>query len=256
MGTNVSSVTDCNNGITFGSDNFNGVTIGVILFNGFTMLDVIGSMDFWYALSFDANIRVITIASQTGPVSNNLTKNRITRQDKYFSLCLEATHTFHNCPKLDILYIPGGPDVDCIQNHVEAINFIKERYNEVSYVCSVCTGAMMLAETGLLNGLNATTNKMGFLDIQKRAPQVNWIAKARWVVSSNKILTSSGVSAGMDMTYFLIKSLYGEAVADKCAHILEYAPHKDADWDPFSQIVFDKLKEEQEQQGQGQQQQQ
>ncbi|KAF6827574.1 DJ-1/PfpI family protein [Colletotrichum plurivorum] len=137
-----------------------------------------------------------------------------------------ATHNFANAPPLDILLVPGG----------------SARYQELKFLLSVCTGAKHLAISGVLDGRRATTNKASWNIVVKHGRNVSWVPTARWT-QAGKIWTSSGVSAGMDMTYAFLKQLYGEEQAGSVMNGMEYAPHTDPDWDPFS-IVWKVSSEE------------
>ena len=92
---------------------------------------------------------------------------------------------------------------------------------------------MLFAATGLLDGHRATSNKLIFKQVRKSAPKVEWIPSARWV-EDGKFVTSSGVSAGMDMALALIAKLRDRNTALRVARRAEYEWHEDADRDPFA----------------------
>ncbi|WP_342665721.1 DJ-1/PfpI family protein [Solidesulfovibrio alcoholivorans] len=100
-------------------------------------------------------------------------------------------------------------------------------------IMSVCNGASVLAASGLLDGRPATTNKMAFQSSTKPGPKVKWIKKAHWVDDSS-IVTSSGVSAGIDMTLAVISRLYGDKVGEWLELVTEYDAHRNSAWDPFA----------------------
>lgn len=100
---------------------------------------------------------------------------------------------------------------------------------------SVCTGSVLLASAGLLDGRKATSNKMSFDWVTEQGPDVDWVAKARWV-EDGRFFTSSGVSAGMDMSLAVITRLLDRAAADKVAQIAEYEWHDNAARDPFADL--------------------
>ncbi|KAF3314490.1 hypothetical protein TWF173_004833 [Orbilia oligospora] len=112
-------------------------------------------------------------------------------------------HTFQNTLKLNILLKPGGMgDISIVEAGNTVIeDFIKHRYDELDYLMSVCTGSV-------------TSN----------GPDADWVPSARWV-EDGKVWTSSGVSAGIDMTYAFLKMFYGDAVNENFNN-LEYAPLK------------------------------
>jgi transcriptional regulator GlxA family with amidase domain len=100
-------------------------------------------------------------------------------------------------------------------------------------VATVCTGSLLLAKTGLLDGRKATSNKRVFQLVANSAPKVNWIAKARWV-EDGKYFTASGVSAGMDMALAVIARLCSREKSLELARRAEYEWHEDASRDPFA----------------------
>jgi transcriptional regulator GlxA family with amidase domain len=100
---------------------------------------------------------------------------------------------------------------------------------------SVCTGAALLARSGLLDNRRATTNKMNFAWVAGNGPKVNWIKEARWV-EDGKFWTSSGISAGIDMALAVIAQISSSETADQVATRMEYDWHRDAHLDPFAKI--------------------
>ena len=97
---------------------------------------------------------------------------------------------------------------------------------------SVCSGSAILAKAGLLDGRRATSNKQFFSLATAQSEKVEWIEQARWVEDDNMV-TSSGVSAGIDMALAIIARLYSLEHAEKIAAWTEYEWHQDATWDPF-----------------------
>jgi transcriptional regulator GlxA family with amidase domain len=97
-------------------------------------------------------------------------------------------------------------------------------------VATICTGSALLAKTGLLDELEATSNKIAFDWVREQGPSVHWIREARWT-EAGRFFTSSGISAGIDMTLGLISHLYGREVSLDIARRAEYRwnenPNKD-----------------------------
>ena len=133
-----------------------------------------------------------------------------------------------------MLLVPGGygtrgspPGLD------EAVEFIRSRFPSLKYVITVCTGARLAARAGILDGKRATTNKSAWVDTKALAPDVKWVAHARWVVDG-KCWTSAGVSAGIDVTLAWIEEVYGKEKATNVGNVMEYERHEDSRWDPFA----------------------
>lgn len=189
-----------------------------------------------------------TIAHTTGPISSRIPLQRMDDNnsssppdDFGFMLgpSMLATHTFEDAPALDVIIVPGGlGNSALIQANDTAIeSFITRRFAAADYVLSVCTGAVSLARAGVLSGRRATTNKGLWAWATSYGDNVTWVPSARWV-EDGKVWTSSGVAAGMDMTYAFLKHLYGTEMLDAVMNGIEYAPHVDPHWDPFS-VVHD-----------------
>lgn len=98
----------------------------------------------------------------------------------------------------------------------------------------MCTGSAILAKSGVLNGRKATSNKRAFSWVKDQNQEVEWVAKARWVVDGN-IWTSSGIAAGIDMTYAWVESIWGVEVADEIADGSEYERNRDSGKDRFAE---------------------
>jgi transcriptional regulator GlxA family with amidase domain len=98
---------------------------------------------------------------------------------------------------------------------------------------TVCTGSALLARTGLLDDRPATSNKIAWDWVVAQGPRVRWQRRARWVDDGN-VLTSSGVSAGIDMALALIARLNGRDLALTAARNMEYVWHEDPGDDPFA----------------------
>jgi putative intracellular protease/amidase len=195
-----------------------------------------------------------TIAHKAGPVSNEIPPfhmdGDMSKPPSSFGYMIHpatiATHTFWDAPKLDVVLVPGGFGSASLREHNDTAieTFLASRYSQVEYVMSVCTGAMHLAYAGILKGKKATTNKALWSWVV--APEqsgngtadIDWQPVARWV-ENEKVWTSSGVQAGMDMTYAWLRHFYGDTDQVKSVmNGIEYAPHRKASWDPFA-VVHD-----------------
>jgi transcriptional regulator GlxA family with amidase domain len=133
------------------------------------------------------------------------------------------------------MLVPGGIGTRCEVNNGSMLEWLRRRAAEAEIVTSVCTGAALLARAGLLDGRRATSNKLAFKWVTEQGPAVKWIKQARWVVDG-KFATSSGVSAGIDMTLAVIARIVGAEAAERIAIRMEYDWHRDPSWDPFAKI--------------------
>ena len=128
---------------------------------------------------------------------------------------------FERCPRLDILVVPGGWGTRREMNNEAMLSFIRSRALEVDTLASVCTGALILGKAGLLDGLCATTHWRSLQTMQELFPKVRVDSKSH-VVKAGKVITSAGISAGIDMALLVVAQYYGEDIARATARHMEY----------------------------------
>jgi transcriptional regulator GlxA family with amidase domain len=196
-------------------------TIGALVFSGFELLDLFGPLEMFGMLDDTPDIRMI--AKTTSPVASRQGPESVV------NLSLAEAHTF------DILLVPGGPGTRPAVEDAELIDWLRNAATSSALVATVCTGSALLARTGCLDNKAATSNKAAFAWVKEQGPKVDWKPEARWV-EDGKFLTSSGVSAGMDMALAAIQRLYGNAEAERIATRTEYDWKRDPAWDPFAKI--------------------
>ncbi|KAH7332550.1 putative ThiJ/DJ-1 [Rhizoctonia solani] len=156
------------------------------------------------------------------------------------SLVPSKTFSEINGPQYDIILVPTGTHTlkhgpVGVSGEVSPtiVNFVKHQNPGLKYLLSVCTGAWIVANAGVLEGKNATTNKALFTLIKNETSlNINWIPKARWVVDGNT-WTSSGVSAGADMAYAFMDHLVGSNFTTVTGNIVEWKAAERGD-DPFA----------------------
>jgi transcriptional regulator GlxA family with amidase domain len=134
---------------------------------------------------------------------------------------------------IEVLIVPGGGGTR--QDMTEEIAFIKALYPRVKHIISICTGSTLTARAGILDGKKATTNKRSWTWAVSTGPNVSWVPTARWVEDGN-IFSSSGVSAGIDVTYAYVGLIYGERVANYLALSAEYHRETDPHQDKFGAV--------------------
>ncbi len=198
-------------------------TIGAVLFDGFELLDVFGPLEAFGKLAESGKCRVITLAECAGTVASAQGPRAV------------ADYGLADCPRLHMLLVAGGIGTRREVENRRLIDFIRSRAAEAEVVMSVCTGAGLLARAGLLDGRRATTNKRAFAWPVSQGPEVNWVREARWV-EDGRFVTSSGISAGIDMALAVIGRRYGAETAQAIAVTMEYDWHRDSLWDPFARI--------------------
>jgi len=199
------------------------LTVGIVLFEGFELLDVFGPCEAYGSSNAGGAFKLATVAAEAGPVASAQGPATV------------ADYPFDAAPRLDLILVPGGIGTRREVNNPALLEWLRTRAAEASIVTSVCTGAALLARTGLLDGRSATTNKRAFAWVVSQGPAVNWVKQARWV-EDGKFATSSGVSAGIDMALALIARLVSADAAEAVAMTMEYEWHRDPAWDPFAKI--------------------
>jgi transcriptional regulator GlxA family with amidase domain len=200
----------------------------VVLFDGFTVLDVYGPVQAFASCRvtrpdgtrqrfFD----IVTVATEAGPVKSGEGPTTM------------ADHAFEDAPAADIVLVPGGFGTRTAVNDGKFLGRLADTSRRAAVTTTVCTGSALLARTGLLDDRPATSNKIAWDWVVAQGPRVRWQRRARWVDDGN-VLTSSGVSAGIDMALALIARLNGRDLALTAARNMEYVWHEDPGDDPFA----------------------
>jgi len=188
------------------------IRVGIFLFNEVEVLDFAGPFEvFSLTLKNDEKaFEVITIGETSEVISarNNLK--------------VLPNSTFKDELNLDILIIPGGYGAEVIEIKSKVtLAWIKEQNHKVSILASVCTGALLLAECGLLDNKKATSHWMDLDRLENEYPKVNVIRNVKFVDEGN-IMTSGGISAGINLSFHIIKKLLGADIANITAKRMEY----------------------------------
>jgi len=193
--------------------------VGVLLFDQFELLDVFGPLEMLGMRDDEFAIRLV--AEQAAPVASTQGPRSVI--DDHFA----------DDRPYDVLLVPGGRGTRREVGNKRLLDWLAGAAERAEIVASVCTGSALLAKAGLLDGKRATTNKRAFDWVAGQGPKVQWQRKARWV-EDGKFITSSGVSAGMDMALALIARLCGIDRAREVAHWAEYVWNEDSTDDPFT----------------------
>ena len=129
-------------------------------------------------------------------------------------------YSWADAPAIDILVVPGGFGTRALLHDEATLSWIRETAGRTRQVTSVCTGALLLAKAGLLQGKRATTHWAGLELLASIDPTIR-VQRERRVVHDG-IFTSAGVSAGIDMSFAVVEQICGRAVALETAHYIEY----------------------------------
>jgi len=196
-------------------------SVGIFVFDGVEVLDFAGPFEVFSRTRLvpgadsrrsddSAPFAVFTVARTTDPVV------------AIGGLTIVPAYAWDTAPRIDILVVPGGFGTRALLHDEPALAWIRDAAARASLVTSVCSGALLLAQNGLLRGRRATTH-WAALDLL--ASLDSTIAVQRGVrVVSDTIVTSAGVSAGIDMAFAVVEKLHGPEVARETAHYIEYVP--------------------------------
>ena len=195
--------------------------LGVVLYPDFELLDVFGPVEMFGNMT--GVVEVVMVAEERGAV-------RSAQGPRVVADC-----ALSDCPPLDLLLVPGGMGTRSQVDNPRLVDWLRERAAAAEVAMTVCTGTALLAQTGLLDGRRATTNKMFFQWLETTWPTVRWVREARWV-EDGRFVTSSGVSAGIDMALAVIAKIGGPQTSEMLAVATEYDWHRDSTWDPFAKV--------------------
>lgn len=187
-------------------------TVAMLLYPGVEIIDISGP---WEAFG-TAGFLVHTVAEKPDPLT------------LVFNQKVLPDYTFENSPPADILLVPGGGYTQAMQNP-RLIQWLQSKSKDVSYVMSVCTGAFVLGQAGLLAGQTATCT-YGMVDDLLAFPNVKVVHNQRFV-DNGKIITTGGLTSGIDGALHLISRIDGVGAAQAAALNMEYR------WEPDSQFV-------------------
>jgi transcriptional regulator GlxA family with amidase domain len=186
--------------------------LAILIFEDVEVLDFCGPFEvFSVANRFTEPpaFNVLTVAENAGPV--------VTRG----GLSVNPHHRLTDCPRPDLLLVPGGQGTRREMNNAVLTDWLKARSQEAELVLSVCTGALLLAKAGLLDGLEATTHH-GAIGLLRQAAPETMVHADRRFVNNGRVICSAGIAAGIDMSLHVVARLLGREVAERTARQMEY----------------------------------
>jgi putative intracellular protease/amidase len=184
--------------------------VAILVFNGIELIDFAGPWEVFGTAGF----LVHTVAENPEPLT------------AVFGQKMIPDYTFDNAPKADILLVPGGGNVP-FSNNQKLIGWIQDKSKQVSHVMSVCTGAFLLAKAGMLEGKTVTATTGMIEDLQ--TPQTKVVYNQRYV-DNGKIITTAGLSSGIDGALHLVSKILGKGAAQRVALGMEYRWDPDGKW--------------------------
>jgi len=188
------------------------LTTGILLFNDVEELDFVGPFEVFKMARHSGreNDRVVTIAERAEPVKG------------FGGLRVIPDHSFADAPPLDVLLVPGGQGTRTEVKNPVLIEWLRKTAPQCQWVTSVCTGTLLLHEAGIARGKRVTTH-WGFVTQLRDRGDVEVLEKVRYVRDGN-LVTSAGVSAGIDMALWLVGQLHSPAHARLTQKLMEYEP--------------------------------
>ena len=194
--------------------------VGILMFEDVEVLDFAGPFEVFSRTRLEPGVE--SRRSDTSAPFNVFTVARDARPLKATGgLEVTPSYSFADTPSIDLLVVPGGFGTRALLEDDVTLDWIRGVAKPAKLVTSVCTGALLLAKAGLLGGRRATTH-WGALDLLASMDPTMTVEREQRVVEEDGIVTSAGVSAGIDMALAVVERFCGREVADETARYMEY----------------------------------
>ncbi|TGN03105.1 DJ-1/PfpI family protein [Leptospira dzoumogneensis] len=180
--------------------------IGLLIFPDLTPLDFVGPYEVFSRMK---NSKVYVIAETKEPIPSER------------GLFILPDKSLEENLNLDLVLVPGGLGVNRLMENEKILNWLREKSKSSKYISSVCTGSLVLAAAGLLNGYKATTHWLS-LDVLKLFPQID-VKEDRVIIDRDRI-TGGGVTAGIDFALQVVAEIQGQNAAEEIQLMIEYNP--------------------------------
>jgi transcriptional regulator GlxA family with amidase domain len=191
--------------------------VGILVFPNVEVLDFCGPFEVFSVTRLHEEAR----REEPSPFEVLLVAERMDTVVATGGLKVVPDVTIDACPPLDILVVPGGWGTRTEVNNQRLIDWIGERGRSVETLTSVCTGSMLLGQAKLLDGRRATTHWRSLSRMREAFPAVT-VEEKLHVVEDGHVVTSAGISAGIDMALRIVIRYFGEAVGRATARNMEY----------------------------------
>ena len=193
--------------------------VGIFIFNDVDILDFSGPYEVFHRTRISPGIDS-RLDNDDAPFNVFTVSQTVKTIYVSGGLKVTADFNFKDSPKIDILLIPGGLGTRKLIKNEAVIDWIKDISNNASLLTSVCTGSLLLAKAGLLKNKKATTHR-GALELLKSISGSTKVVSNERVVKDS-VITSAGVSSGIDMAFTVVSMICGEDVASDTAKYIEY----------------------------------
>lgn len=188
------------------------MNIGIYIYDEAEVLDFSGPFEV-----FSTAVRVAEESDLYRVFLVSEVKSMVTARGNYL---INPHYGFSNHPPIDVLIVVGGWHIDEMKKQ-NVLNWIKEQSDHAKIVASVCTGAFLLAEAGVLTSQKVTTHWEDIPELRSLFPKLEVMENKRWV-DEGTIITSGGISAGIDMSLHLVSKLHSLELAEKTARQMEF----------------------------------
>lgn len=196
-----------------------GWNTAILIFDGVEVLDFAGPFEVFSRARMEPGTESRRTEA-TAPFHVFTVAKRASQVSATGGLRVVPHHSFADCPPIDLLVVPGGFGTRALVEDPETIQWIQQASASAQLTTSVCTGAALLARAGLLKGRRATTHYAAYDWLASLDPSITVERGVRFV--SDGVVTSAGVSAGIDMAFEVVAVRCGAAVADETAEYIEY----------------------------------
>ncbi len=195
--------------------------VAILMFNDVQIMDFTGPYEV-FAITSEIN--------EDQPFNVYLVAETLNSLQTHNNLSINPDYTLLDSPVPDVIIIPGGMGTRTAINQLQILAWIQSKGHNAELIVSVCTGALLLAKTGLLDGLVATTHHQALEELKALAPQTTIVENQRFV-DNGKIITAAGISAGIDVSLYVVARLLGDEKALKTAQYMEY------NWKPQATVT-------------------
>jgi transcriptional regulator GlxA family with amidase domain len=186
--------------------------MAILIFDDAEVLDFCGPFEVFSVTSELNNGELFNVYTVAGEKRTIRAKN---------GLKVVPDFGFRGCPAPDILLVPGGSGTRSVMHEERTLSWIKSKAAEVELLLSVCTGSLVLAAAGLLDGLKATTHHEVVPLLRETAPHSEILPDKRFI-DNGSVIVSAGISAGIDMSLHVVARLHGQDIAERTARYMEY----------------------------------
>ncbi len=188
------------------------INVGIFLFNDVEVLDFAGPFEV-FSVTSELNdyqlLKVFTVSKDGHPIT------------AVNGLKVQPDYSFENQPEIDVLVIPGGIGTKKEMEDPNILEWVNGNYSRAMITFSVCSGARILGKLGLLDGLDTVTHHEVIAHLREIAPKTH-IKEEKRFIDNGKIMTSGGITAGIDLSLYIVEKQFGKEVKNKTIRYMEY----------------------------------